>query len=170
MSEIYRFNGSQAEFDINEIGERSKTTFMGTFKVKCVLSPLDMLKMVRLYRDLIVTTNPHLASQTIENIAFALSQLKFRVVESPEFWKNTEIDGGHVDQNVVIEIINLAINAEEEFNKREDERVKQLQERLTRAIKNKEIEKEPELDEIKDEYVEIDSEEYEEVDPEQGIK
>lgn len=162
MSENYRFEGSIASFDINEIGNRSKNTFMGTFKVKCVISPLDMVKIDRLYRELIGTVNPHMASQSIENIAFALSQMKYRAVEIPDFWKNNEIDGGHVDENVLIEVINLAIGAEDEYMKKEDERIKQVQERLTRAIRNKDIEKEPEVENV--------DEEYEEVDVEEGIR
>lgn len=162
MSENYRFEGSHASFDVNEIGSRSKNTYMGTFKVKCILSPLDLVKIDRTYREMIGDINPHLASQNVENVVFALSQLKYRVVEFPDFWKNVEINGGHVDENVLIEIINLAIGAEDEYIKKEDQRIKELQERLTRSIKNKEIQKEPEMEEIKDEYVEID--------PEEGIK
>jgi len=143
----YRFEGSKAYFDYSGLGDKTKTTLMGEFCVKCVTSPIDMLKADRLYRELIGPTNPHLASQDAKNYAFALSQLKQRVLESPDFFKNSEIDGGHLDSNVLIDIINMAIGAEEEYKENQDKRVKEIQERLANNIRNKNIEPEPEAEE-----------------------
>jgi hypothetical protein len=151
----FRFNGSIAEFDFQGIGEKSNTSFMGTFKVKCVISPIDYLKADRLYRELIGPVNPHLASKDAQNYAFALSQLKFRMIESPDFFKNKEIDGGHLDQNILIDLINLAVDAEHEFKKIQNENVKKLQDMLANRIKNKEIVKEEESEEPIEEDKEI---------------
>lgn len=146
MSE-FRFDGSIAEVDFQGIGEKSNTSFMGVFRFKCVISPIDYLKTDRLYRELLGSINPHLASKDAQNFAFALSQLKFRIVESPDFFKNKEIDGGHLDKNILIDLINLAVDAEQEFKKLQNEKVKKLQDMLTARIKNKEIVKDEESEE-----------------------
>lgn len=143
----YRFEGSKAFFDYQNIGDRTNTTFLGEFCVKCIMSPLDHLKADRLYRELIGPVNPHLASKEAKNYAFALSQLKQRVLEAPDFFKNSEMDGGHLDSNVLIDIINEAIEAEEAYQDQQDEKTKKIQELLAKRIKNNEIEPEPESEE-----------------------
>lgn len=154
MSE-FRFNGSLAEFDFHGIGEESNTTYMGTFSVKCIISPIDHLKADRLYRELIGSTNPHLASKKAQNYAFALSQLKYRIAEAPDFFKNKEIDGGHLDSNILIELINLCVDAEEEFKTHQDDKVKSLQDMLASRIKNKQIVKEEEAEDPIEESEEV---------------
>ena len=160
----FRFEGSKAFFDFSSVGDRTNTTYMGEFCVKCVLSPIDSLKADRLYRELIGSINPHLASQDAKNFAFALSQLKQRVLESPDFFKNREIDGGHLDSNVLIGIVNQAIEAEEEYKNLQDEKTKKIQEMLAKRIRNKDIEPEPDSEEAitdEEDIPEIDLEEEE---------
>lgn len=156
MSDI-RIEGSKAYFDYHGIGAKSNETYIGEFCVKCIMSPLDHLKADRLYRELIGSINPHLASKDAQNYAFALSQLKYRIIEMPEFFKNKELDGGHLDSNVLIEIINLAIEAEEEYQSQQDKKIKDLQDMLASRIKNKEITPEEEdvkeVDPLKDEEI-----------------
>lgn len=157
----FRFEGSVAEFDFHSIGERTNTTYMGVFKVKTILSPLDLLKADRLYRELIGSVNPHMASSKAQDYAFALSQLKVRMLESPDFYKNKELDGAHLDSNVLIEIINLAIEAEAEYKEQIEEKLKQMQETMAKRIKNKEIKKEDEVEvepgtEIEEDIPEVD--------------
>lgn len=141
-----RFEGSIALVDYQGIGERNNDTLMGVFKFKTVMTPIDHLKADRLYRELIGSVNPHLASQEAKNYAFALSQLKYRILESPSFFKNDEIDGGHLDSNVLIELINLAIESEEEYQQHQDDKVKKMQEMLANRIKKKVIVQEDEAD------------------------
>ena len=142
----FRFEGSKAFFDYSGVGERTNDTLMGSFCVKCILTPVDHLKADRLYRELIGSVNPHLASQEAKNYAFALSQLKYRVLEMPDFFKNKELDGGHLDSNVLIDLINLAIESEEEYKKHQDEKVEKMQEMLANRIKKKVIVQEEEAD------------------------
>lgn len=142
----FRFDGSIAEFDYHGVGNKSNTTYMGVFRVKTILSPMDMIKADRMYRELIGSVNPHMAAKDTQNFAFALSQLKVRLVESPDFYKNKELDGSHLDANVLVDIINKAIDAEEEYKKQVDDKLKQMQELLAKRIKNNEIEKDEEID------------------------
>lgn len=149
----FRFEGSKAFFDYQGVGNKTNSTFMGEFCVKCVLSPLDYLRADRLYRELLGSTSPHLASKDAQNYSFALSQLKYRVIESPPFFKNKELDGGHLDANVLVDLINLTIDAEAEYKRRQDAKIKEMQDILAKRIKNKDIEKEEERHEDDDNVV-----------------
>jgi len=143
----FRFDGSVAEFDYHGVGDKTNSTYMDTFRVKTIISPMDLIKADRLYRELIGSVNPHMASSDTQNFAFALSQLKIRLLDPiPEFFKNKELDGSHLDANVLIDIINLAIDAEEAYQKQAQDRLKAMQDMLAKRIKNNEIEKEEEID------------------------
>lgn len=163
-----RIEGSEAKFDVNILGNITKQSYIGTFKVKCLLSPLEDIEADKLYRDLL-GNNFHLADKAVKDKALALAQLKVRVLEAPPFWENEYIGGGHIsDSNVILDVIDLAIQAQEEYVKQKEEEMKQRQELLTKAIKNKQIEKDPEVDSIEeaeeklDQGFEVDEEESEE--------
>lgn len=160
MSE-FRFEGSKVYFDYAGVGEKNNETLMGEFCVKCTLSPIDHINADRLYRELIGSTNPHLAEQSAKNYAFALSQLQYRLLKSAPFFKNADgIDGGHLPSNILIDIINLAIEAEEEYGKQQDKKVEEMQKMLADRIKNKQIKPEEEAEDP----IEADEEEIPEID------
>lgn len=157
---VFNFNGSFATFDYAGTGNKTKTHYMGTFKVKCLLSPLDKIKIDRTYRELVGSTNPHMASKTATDYIFALSQLKYRVIESPDFFKNKEFDGGHLDGNVLAEIINLCIDAEAEYEEMQNEKVEMLNNRLAESVKKGKLVKKEEFeDPIDSDEVEIEEDE-----------
>lgn len=145
--------GSEAEFPISAIGKQSGETFQGSFKVKCFLTPIDLIKADRLYRELLGEITPHLATTEAQNLCFALSQLKYRIVKAPAGWKNQEIDGGHLDTNVVIEVLNKAIEAQSMYQKRSKEKLEKLQKELTKDIKEGNIEPEEELETLDGEEI-----------------
>jgi hypothetical protein len=134
-----QLNGSTGTFDINDVGELSGQTYMGNFKVKCILSPVDRLNIDKTYRELIGKDNPYMATQEVLDIAFALSQLKYRIIDFPAFWQGFPINGGHVDLNIVMSVLNQSVDAEEAFKKEHTERLKQIQQKLTEKIKKREI-------------------------------
>lgn len=148
MSDITLNDDGTASFSINLIGNINRQTYMGNFKVKCILSPLEFIKSDKLYRELLGNDSANAHSKARAN-AFALAQLQYRVIESPPFWENREIGGGHVeDDNVLSEVIELAIQAEEKYRNSKIEESKRLQEILSNKIKKKEIEKEPEIESV----------------------
>jgi hypothetical protein len=146
MSKDIILQGSEAEFTVSVIGKQTGETFQGTFKVKCFLSPIDTIKADKLYRELLGSITPHLASTEAQNMCFALSQLKYRVKQSPAGWKNEEIDGGHLDMNIVVDVLNHAIEAQTMYQQRSKERLKKLQDQLTKDIKDGKIQPEEELE------------------------
>lgn len=154
MSDVIRIEGSEANFTINVVGNITKETYMGKYKVKCILSPLEEIEADKIYRELL-GNNYHLSDENIKQKAFALAQLKVRVLEYPPFWDNDFIGGGHVpDSNVILDVLELAIESQEKFIKDRQEDMKRRQDLLTNAINKKQIEKEPEIDNITDEEFE----------------
>jgi len=141
MDNDIKLDGSLADFSVNLIGAATKESFIGTFTVKCVLNPIEEIKANKLYRELLGETNPHLANEDIHNLALALSQLKFRVVKSPAGWKHSEIDGGHLDANIVLHVFNMALEARILFHKEAGKRVEGLKKKLEEQFNNGELTK-----------------------------
>ena len=140
--------GSEATFELNLLGTDNNQTYMGKFKVKCLLSPMDIIESDKLYRTML-GENIAYAGETAKHMAFALSQLKYRIIEYPPFWENRPIKGSHIsDKNIIIEILNVAIDVEELYRQKKIEEAKKVEERLTNAIKNKTLKKEDEDDKI----------------------
>jgi hypothetical protein len=145
-----QIEGSEAKFEISILGKFTKETYIGKFKVKCILSPLEEIEADKIYRDLL-GNNYHLSDEIIKQKAFALAQLNVRILQAPPFWENDRIGGGHIsDSNVILEVLDKAIEAQELYVEGKEKEMKERQEALTKAIKNKVIQKEPELDNVED--------------------
>jgi hypothetical protein len=143
MSEISFFEDSTASFSIQEIGQSDFVTYIGSFKVKCVLSPIEHIKIDRLYRELLGMYSS-MATEHARNLSFALAQLKYRIIQAPPFWKDDEIDGGKVDGNIILKILDQSIECEQKFKDRQKEKLKSMQTKLTEAIKTDQIKYEQE--------------------------
>jgi len=137
----FMFNeDSTVTFRLAEVGSRSRTTYEGAFRVKTGLSPFDELAAGRDMRSLLgdygVQALDHEA-----NIAYALSQLRYRIVEAPLFWteKSREGFGGaDLDSNVTLAVLNLAIEAEVQATKRFKEEAKRRLKQMAAALEKHE--------------------------------
>lgn len=140
-------NETVRTYNLNLVGDKTKQTYMGNFQIKCILSPLDQISADKIYRELLGDNLIH-ASPSAKNIAFALSQLKVRIEKPyPPFWESQDFPGSHIpDQNILFDLLNKAIEYQEEFESQKAEEYQKMQDRLQNAIKNKEIE--PEREEI----------------------
>jgi hypothetical protein len=148
MEDIVLGSDGTASFGVNIKGSVTGSTYVGNFKVKCLLSPLEFIKSDKLYRELL-GQYPDQAHSVARNNAFALSQLQFRVIECPPFWENREIGGGHIeDSNVLTEVMELAITAEERYREERKKEAEELQAILTKRIQDNKIEKKPEVETI----------------------
>jgi hypothetical protein len=119
-------NGTEASWDINMLGDVSGS-FIGAFKFRCMLTPTQKIAANREMRDLL---GPQmlLASEHDQNLAFALTQLKYRVVEAPPFWRSGGIIAGDlVDSNVIMSVLDAAIASELKY-------IEQLKDRKMDAI------------------------------------
>jgi hypothetical protein len=133
------YNMGTATFLINEEGSASKTTYKGVFKVKCVMSPLEYINSDALYRELLGKVNPQLASKYISELCYTISQLKYRVMDVPSWYKNTStgIDGSHIDDNVLFSILDKATEAEMEYRRGIEEKYKKARDEVKKAVDEK---------------------------------
>jgi hypothetical protein len=113
MSDII-FEDTEAIFTIKTTGDSTGESFSGKFRVRTLLSPLNHIKADKLMRQLL-GEHSIVADELSRQYAFMLSQLQFRIISSPLWWKsNLEVEGGHIqDKNVLIEILNKSLEAEE---------------------------------------------------------
>jgi hypothetical protein len=123
-------------FRISEIGDRSRTTWSGIFRVKGGLSPFDELLAGKDMRSLLGIEAATATDHEI-NLAFALSNLKYRIIDAPDFWiaKSREGYGGaDLDNNIIMLVLEMAINAEVETRKRLRKEARQRLDELEKAL------------------------------------
>jgi hypothetical protein len=124
-----------ATFPINMQSGSSKQTYKGMFKVKCVLTPLEFIKSDAMYRELLGKTNPEYATEYVSQLCYALSQLKFRVIEAPDWFKEgANIDGSNVDDVILLKILDEAVQSEQEYRTGIEERYEKARGEIQSAI------------------------------------
>lgn len=111
--------GNTASWDINLSGE-VQGTYIGTFRFKCFLTPTQRLAASREYRELL-GPSPTVALEHDDNMAFALTQLKYRVITAPPFWtssvQTSSMPGDLPDENIIMAVLDAAIGAELKYKK-----------------------------------------------------
>lgn len=150
MEKEIRFNeDGTAEFQVRLVGDVTQQTYLGKFKVLSVMDPFQILNAGKRYRDLL-GVNPAFASETELNLAFALAQLEFRVVEAPPFWNNGRLK----DLNVIMSVFDLAIDVEEQYRidqkKRVEESLELIRANLERIKASQRVEQAEEDNEQED--------------------
>ena len=115
-----RIEGDVAIWPMREEG-KIKGTYVGTFKFRCYLTPMQQIAQNREYRELLGNSSPTLADEHTSFMAYALSQLKQRVIEAPPFWSENKhvsgMDGDIPDEEIVEAVLNAAITAEVNYKK-----------------------------------------------------
>lgn len=130
------YNMGTAEFFVNLEAAADKSTYKGNFKVKCVLSPLDYIQSDGTYRELLGKTNPQFANEYVAQLAYALSQLKYRIISNPSWFDNSVngIKGSNVDDRILLYVLDKAIQAEEQYRKGIEEKYKKAKDDVKEAI------------------------------------
>lgn len=118
------FEGNTAVWELNAKGAISGS-YTGKFRFRCYLSPVQKIAANREYRELL-GSSPAFAPEHESNLAFALTQLKYRIIESPPFWSSTKqnvgMEGDIADDNIITMVLDAAIAAEVKFRKQVKER------------------------------------------------
>ena len=71
-----------------------------------------------------------------------MAQLKFRLIEFPPFWEDRELNGSHIqDDNICLEIMELAAESEELYRNKKQEQAEEMQKLLSERIKKGVIKK-----------------------------
>jgi hypothetical protein len=111
-------NGTEATWTMKPIEGVLGGTYLGTFVFKCYLSPLQQLQAGREYREYLgpLATS---ASETEFQIAYALTQLKQRIVKSPPFWSATlqdsNVSGNIGELHIIMLVLDASARAESMF-------------------------------------------------------
>ncbi len=114
-------------------------TYMGTFKFKCYLNPIQLIEADRDFRELL-GPNSQFAATNAENIAYSLAQLKQRVISAPPFWTETysRFPGGGVKDIDVLELVlEAAIVAEVKYRKDLNKKHEDAISRIKQTIENR---------------------------------
>lgn len=152
--------GSTAVFDIAIQDDLTMETYIGNFKVKCFLSPLEVIRADRIYRELIGSVNSVMAGDTAQNYAFAISQLSVRIINCPDFFKNPnapDLFGSHTPDKVLIGVLNSSIDAETHFREQQKKTFENTQKRLLNKYKQNKIKKQNlQSDEEEDDIINTD--------------
>jgi hypothetical protein len=113
-------------------------TYAGTFKFRCFLTPTMKIAANREYREML-GPNPSMAGEHESELAWALSQLRQRVLEAPPFWQAGKMAGDIEDANIIQTVLDAAIRAElkyvENLKERKEQQVKLAREAAEKFLK-----------------------------------
>jgi hypothetical protein len=133
-----KIDGDIATWEMRLEGDVSGT-YVGIFKFRCYLTPLQTIAQGREYRELL-GANIALAPEHETFLAYALTQLKQRIVSAPPFWTSAGVNKTHegdiADENVIEKILDAAIRAEVKYR---EEKKRKKAEALERANKAMEV-------------------------------
>lgn len=131
-------------------------TYMGAFRFKCYLSPLHQIAADRERRELL-GAQPFAAGEHESLLAYALTQLKYRIISSPPFWASANpasMSGDIADENVITAVLDAALGAEIKYKA-------QLKKKKLYAINKAKISIEKAMNEVESEEEEPDETEEE---------
>lgn len=122
------------EFTINVTGELSEENLAGKFKARPVLSLSQQLDVDRIRRELLgPNSNPDVASARAQNVATIFAELAIRIVDAPSWWKENGNGVGLLDDNVVKEVYDAAMDIEKRHVKAIRDRAEQAKKDLERV-------------------------------------
>jgi hypothetical protein len=132
-------------------------TYAGSFRFKCYLSPTQQIAANREYRELL-GANPSFASEHESFLAYALTQLKYRIVTSPPFWASQNpaaLAGDIADENVLSAVLDAAVVSELKYKailkQKKDGAIERAKTSTKALMEAEELEDEDEDDEDEDE-------------------
>jgi hypothetical protein len=104
---------NQKSFEINHIGQVTGKKYEGTFTVKCVLNLADKRK-VEIERSSLSAdlNNP---TESLSAIASIVANLRVRVVDSPDWFKQALVSLDLLDEDVLVEIFSKSLDKSEEW-------------------------------------------------------
>ena len=146
MREI-TLNGSTGTYFLDMVGKIGGR-YVGKFIMRCYLTPIERIACDREFRDLIGKIQTGV-DPNVEYLAFALTQLKYRIVSYPPFWDNgdTPIPGGQIaDREIIEDLLGAANDAETKYSEslieKHEQSLKQMSKQLQKDKKDQKINKE----------------------------
>jgi len=139
-------NGT-ADWNLQKMA-RDGNMYTGPFRFKTSMDPLSLLAADRDYRKL-MGEHAAMADDMMHNMAFALAQLKQRVISSPPFWNDgsTDFGGGRTQYEVLQTVLDAAIAAQEKNEERLRDRSSQMAENIRKTLEGYSKEQKTKVDE-----------------------
>lgn len=100
-------------FDIHVVGDTTGQTWTGTFKAKDKLSFRDQITIDRIRRDLL---GPNATGADPEIIAqvTVLAELAVRIIDAPNWWRESKQGTELHDTNVLMELYTAAMKVQDD--------------------------------------------------------
>lgn len=129
-------DGNTASWSLNLEGAINGL-YTGTFKFRCFLTPSQQIAADREKREMIGDVNPLLVPSHLDFAAYALAQLKYRVISAPPFWtstiQETNLAGDLPDENIITAVLDAAVGAEIKYRNHLERRKTDAIERAKKA-------------------------------------
>jgi hypothetical protein len=133
---------------MNFVGSKTMNTYMGTFECRCLLPAGEYVKSNRDFVSMVGVSPDNDATR----IAYALIQLKYRLIKKAPFWisEGDIMDGSHIeDYNLIMHLHKACMEAEktykdmmkDQFDKNKDRLAKQRT-AIAERVKDKEPDQE----------------------------
>ena len=115
MAKKYALPNMEHEFSIQVKGNESQLNWVGDFKYRrpsiASRGQIDVMR-AKLNRDLVSIDPETNLTHT------ALAHLRFTLIDSPEWWKDSDYGGDLYDNNVIIEIYDKCIDFEKAWSEK----------------------------------------------------
>jgi hypothetical protein len=136
----FTLDGSTATYILPPTQGDIQGTYTGTFVFRCFLDPIRQLQAGREYREYL-GKHAVLATEVDDNLSFALSQLKHRILKAPPFWTSTIQDSGIAgnlpDLNIIVLILQAAMRAENLYKEKMVELRESILDRTIKVAEDK---------------------------------
>lgn len=114
-------DGSTATWVLPPTDAQTGGTYTGRFVFRCFLTPTQSLQAGRDYRELLGQYGT-MITEAEGSLAFALAQLRQRVLKAPPFWTSPLQDAGYAgnigDTGIISIVLDFAIRSENLFKEK----------------------------------------------------
>ena|ERR1700677_2855089 len=102
------------EFTIDIVGERTARTYMGKFRTKTLLTHRETIQVDNIRRSLL-GADPSNSGATAGATAGVLAELSVRLIETPQWWKDSNGSMDLFDEIVLVTVMNKVQEIETEY-------------------------------------------------------
>lgn len=111
-----------ASLTLDSAGEVTKTKYIGTFRIKAVLTHGDRLQLERFYASLL-PKNTETVSEEMKVRAATIAELSVRVIDGPGWWTDSNNGLLLLDAEPLYDLLMQCNSAYEDWLKRLNEQV-----------------------------------------------
>lgn len=107
---------NESTFSVTAVGDTTFKKYDGEFTVRCVLT-VGQRQMMELEKSRLLGSSPN-PTDALVGLAEVLATLRARIVEAPEWWKQSFGGSTLSDENILMELYNQVIEAESQWRQK----------------------------------------------------